>query len=89
MIGPHKVPDLSPAPIRDHKQARLQAEQEKKSADFALRAKLQSHYDQQVAAVGALRLPEPSPLIVDELPILTPEQKPGRTDRRQPSWISS
>ena len=79
MIGPHKVPDLSPAPIRDHRQAKLQADQEKKSAEFALRSKLQSHYDQQVAAAGALRLPEPHPLIVDELPIISPEQKPNQT----------
>ena len=83
MIGPHKTPDLSPAPIRDHKQARLQADQEKKSADFALRVKLQSHYDQQVAAVGALRLPTPHPLIVDELPILSPEhQQTKQTDTK-------
>ena len=81
MIGPHNVPPLTPAPIRDHKQARLQADQEKKSAEFALRAKLQSHYDAQALTVGALRLPTPSPLIVDELPILTPEQKPNQTNR--------
>jgi len=83
MIGPHKVPELSPAPVRDLRQAKLQAEQEKKSAEFSLRAKLQAHYDQQCKTVGALRLPEPTPLIVDELPILSPEQKPKQKTERQ------
>jgi pyridoxine/pyridoxamine 5'-phosphate oxidase len=50
---------------------KLQADQAKKSAEIALRAKLQAHYDQQAETVGAMRLPTPSPLIVDELPILS------------------
>ena len=49
---------------------KLQVDQAKKLAELALRAKLQAHYDQQAKTVGALRLPTPSPLIVDELPIL-------------------